>query len=68
MKLKALESALSEAEQFGEGLPPKLSLEQYSTPPHLAARLIHAAHAAGDIEGSPASVPLSEQQASHAAS
>lgn len=48
MKLKQLESCLSECVQPFDS--PKWALEQYVTPPHLAARMLHvAAESYGDI-------------------
>jgi rRNA N6-adenosine-methyltransferase METTL5 len=46
MKLRELESALSEVAAFKE---PVVELEQYPTSPHLAARLLHVAASNGDI-------------------
>jgi predicted RNA methylase len=48
MKLKQLESLLEDVESFAA---PKISLEQYATGAHLAARILHTAHALGDVEG-----------------
>lgn len=48
MKLKHLESLLEDVEPFRE---PNVMLEQYPTGAHLAACVIHTAHARGDIEG-----------------
>ena len=47
MKLKHLESLLEDVEPFRE---PNVMLEQYPTGAHLAACVIHTAHARGDIE------------------
>eukprot|EP00596_Hydrurales_sp_CCMP1899_P003115 CAMPEP_0119035186 /NCGR_PEP_ID=MMETSP1177-20130426/2135_1 /TAXON_ID=2985 /ORGANISM="Ochromonas sp, Strain CCMP1899" /LENGTH=88 /DNA_ID=CAMNT_0006993147 /DNA_START=135 /DNA_END=398 /DNA_ORIENTATION=+ len=48
MKLKQLESLLSEVDQFEN---PKIDLEQVCTSPHIAARMIFtAANTYGDIE------------------
>lgn len=48
MKLRYLESALSEVDVFDD---PKIELEQVPTSPHIAARMIHAAaEVYGDIE------------------
>lgn len=47
LNLKQLESALSAVESFPVS---SVQLEQYITPPHLAARVVHTAHAYGDIE------------------
>ena len=47
MKLKHLESLLEDVEPFRE---PNVQLEQYPTGAHLAACVIHTAHARGDIE------------------
>lgn len=46
MKLRELEGALGEVACFAE---PVAELEQYPTSPHLAARMLHVAAAAGDI-------------------
>jgi predicted RNA methylase len=49
MKLRELESWLSEVEPFAE---PKYELEQYPTSAHLAARMLFVAETSfGDIEG-----------------
>ncbi|XP_063238530.1 rRNA N6-adenosine-methyltransferase METTL5 [Bacillus rossius redtenbacheri] len=49
LKLKALEQRLQALEAFET---PKVSLEQYATSPHIAARLLHTAQACyGDVEG-----------------
>lgn len=48
MKLKHLESTLSQVELFEE---PKWGLEQYATPPHLAARVLQCAARYEDLEG-----------------
>ncbi|GAB5035585.1 methyltransferase-like protein 5 [Nannochloropsis oceanica] len=48
MKLRHLESALSQVNGFGE---PKWGLEQYLTPPHLAARALQCAASFDDLEG-----------------
>lgn len=48
MKLRHLESALSQVDGFGE---PKWGLEQYLTPPHLAARVLQCAASFDDLEG-----------------
>ena len=47
MKLKVLESLLEDVEPFRE---PNVMLEQYPTGAHLAARVVHEAHARGDVE------------------
>ena len=48
MKLKELESHLGEVEVFEK---PKILLEQYPTPPHIAACLLHTMQSSyGDIE------------------
>ncbi|KAG5188991.1 S-adenosyl-L-methionine-dependent methyltransferase [Tribonema minus] len=49
MKLKHLESALQEVTLYSQlqeltGTAPRLELEQYSTSPHLAARMVYTAH------------------------
>lgn len=48
MKLRHLESALSQVDGFGE---PKWALEQYLTPPHLAARVLQCAASFDDLDG-----------------
>jgi len=48
MKLRHLESALSQVNGFGE---PKWGLEQYLTPPHLAARVLQCAASFDDLDG-----------------
>lgn len=49
MKLKALESLMGEVEGFSE---PKLELEQYETPAHIAAHMVFAAETNyGDLCG-----------------
>eukprot|EP01079_Euglenida_sp_SAG-EU17-18_P002241 gene2241-3118_t len=48
MKLKHLESALCGVEVFAK---PKVQLEQYITPPHLAAQLLLHMHEDGNVEG-----------------
>jgi predicted RNA methylase len=49
LKLKQLESYLSEVDSFEE---PKVELEQVSTSAHIASRMIYNASTAyGDIEG-----------------
>ncbi|KAA0193277.1 hypothetical protein HAZT_HAZT011906 [Hyalella azteca] len=48
MKLRQLEAHLQEVQGFQE---PKVALEQYVTPAHIAAHLLHAAHVQyGDVE------------------
>lgn len=49
MRLKDLEMALAEIDGFGDQA--KIGLEQYSTPAHIASRMIHVARQNGDIEG-----------------
>ena len=49
MKIRQLESALSSIK--GAFDCPKVALEQYPTSAHLAANIVHAAAALGDIEG-----------------
>ena len=48
MKLKHLESILQQVDGFED---PQIKLEQYLTPPHLAACFLLNALSAGDIEG-----------------
>lgn len=49
VKLKQLESWLGEVSGFES---PKIKLEQYETPAHIAARILHTAEASfGDIDG-----------------
>jgi len=48
LKLKHLESVLQQLEDFEA---PKLSLEQYATPPHIAAHMLWRAAACGDVCG-----------------
>ncbi|XP_066971455.1 rRNA N6-adenosine-methyltransferase METTL5 [Macrobrachium rosenbergii] len=49
IKLKELEGWLQEVEGFEQ---PKVQLEQYETPAHIAARMIHTIEASfGDLEG-----------------
>ncbi len=49
MKLKELESHLEKVEEFEL---PKILLEQFVTPPHIAARILHTIQSSyGDIEG-----------------
>lgn len=49
MKLKELESWLQEVSGFET---PKVSLEQYETPAHIAARMVHTMESSfGDLEG-----------------
>jgi putative methylase len=48
MKLKHLESLLEDVEAFRT---PNQALEQYPTGAHLAACVVHAAHARGHIQG-----------------
>ena len=48
MKLKHLQSALESVRVFEE---PNIELEQYPTPPHLAAQVALAMHQHGDVEG-----------------
>ncbi|WP_414838148.1 METTL5 family protein [Candidatus Nanosalina sp. VS9-1] len=43
-----LKRKLSQVEDFED---PKISMEQYVTPPHLAADLVFTAHMQGDLEG-----------------
>lgn len=50
MKLKELESYLQDVDGFEE---PKIALEQYPTPPHIAARMLYT------IESSYGCVPPS---------
>ena len=46
MKLKHLESALQDVTLYSQltDAVPKLELEQYSSSPHLAARMVYTAH------------------------
>ncbi|KAL0212932.1 hypothetical protein RCL1_006558 [Eukaryota sp. TZLM3-RCL] len=47
MKLHELESSLQQVQDF---ISPKITLEQYITPPHIAARMLHVAELSyGDI-------------------
>ena len=49
MKLRELESHLEEVETFEA---PKILLEQYATPTHIAACMLHTIQSSyGDIEG-----------------
>ncbi|EWM22042.1 methyltransferase-like protein 5 [Nannochloropsis gaditana] len=48
MKLRHLESFLSQVDGFEA---PKWGLEQYLTPPHLAARVLHCVASYDDLEG-----------------
>ena len=48
MKLKHLQSALERVRVFDD---PNIELEQYPTPPHLAAQIALAMHQHGDVEG-----------------
>ncbi|KAK4323543.1 hypothetical protein Pmani_005775 [Petrolisthes manimaculis] len=49
MKLKELESWLQDVQGFST---PRILLEQYQTPPHIAARVLHTAQASfKDLEG-----------------
>ena len=48
MKLKHLQSALEAVRVFDE---PSIELEQYPTPPHLAAQIALAMRQHGDVEG-----------------
>lgn len=48
MKLRQLESLLEDVAVFEA---PKIALEQFPTSAQLAARIVHAAHGLGDVEG-----------------
>ena len=48
MKLKRLQSLLETVRVFDD---PRVELEQYPTPPHLAAQIAHLMHRHGDVEG-----------------
>lgn len=49
MKLKELETWLQEVSGFES---PKLKLEQYETPAHIAARMVHTMESSfGDLDG-----------------
>lgn len=49
MKLKKLEEFLQGVDDFTQ---PKVALEQYATPPHIAAHMIYNMHAGfGDVDG-----------------
>lgn len=49
IRLKELESWLQDLQDFES---PKVALEQYQTPPHIAAHIVHAIQASfGDLEG-----------------
>jgi rRNA N6-adenosine-methyltransferase METTL5 len=48
MKLRQLESLLQDVAPFEK---PRIELEQYPTPSHLAACVMHTACGLGDIEG-----------------
>ena len=49
MKLKELEGWLQDVEGFEQ---PKIKLEQYETPAHIASRMVHTIEASfGDLQG-----------------
>ena len=48
MKLKRLQSLLERVRVFDE---PRVELEQYPTPPHLAAQIVQLMHRHGDVQG-----------------
>ena len=48
MKLKQLQALLEDVDPFAT---PKIALEQYATSAQVAAHILHAAHAHGDVDG-----------------